>query len=187
MTTPKLLRVEGFIYLALFAACIPLANWLIGNVGTFCVPKGPCLVPVWPGISAPSGVLAIGAALVLRDLVQRRLGVSWAMVAIAAGGVLSALVAPPALVAASVAAFVFSEAADLAVFTPLQRKGLVLAVVASSIVGIIVDSALFLFLAFGSLDLVAGQVIGKSWSVVAALPLIHLLRLRDQRLNVSAA
>ena len=53
-----------------FLACIPLANWMIGHVGTVCVPNGPCLVPVAPGLMAPSGVLTVGAALVLRDVVQ---------------------------------------------------------------------------------------------------------------------
>lgn len=187
VNTSSLQRIEGFAYLALFAACIPLANWLIGNVGTFCAPAGPCVIPVWPGISAPSGVLAIGAALVLRDLVQRRLGVKWALAAIAVGGVLSGLVAAPALIVASVAAFTLSETADLAVFTPLQRRGLVLAVALSSAVGIVVDSMLFLFLAFGSLDFLWGQVIGKAWAVFAALPFINLLRIRDRRLGLTPA
>lgn len=180
-------RTEGFIYLALFALSIPLANWLIGNVGTYCVPGGPCVIPVWPGISAPSGVLAIGAALVLRDLVQRRLGLHWALAAIAAGAALSGLVAPPALILASVVAFTLSEMADLAVFTPLQRRGLVLAVAASGAVGIFVDSVLFLSLAFGSLDFLSGQVIGKTWALLATLPLIHLLRIRDKQLGLMPA
>jgi hypothetical protein len=49
----------------------------------------------------------------LRDLVQRRLGLVWTIAAIAFGAMLSALVAPPALVFASVAAFLLSELADL--------------------------------------------------------------------------
>ncbi len=184
MDTQTKRSAEGFAYLALFAACIPLANWFIGNVGTSCVPDGPCVIPVWPGTSAPSGVLAIGAALVFRDLVQRRLGVKWAMGAILVGALLSGLVAPPALVVASTVAFLLSESADLAVFTPLQRRGLVLAVAASGVVGILVDSMLFLWLAFGSLDFLWGQVIGKAWALVAALPLVHLLRLRDRRIGL---
>ena len=62
---------EGSIFLVLFCLTIPAANWMIGHVGTVCVPNGPCLVPVAPGILAPSGVLMVGAALVLRDLVQQ--------------------------------------------------------------------------------------------------------------------
>ena len=166
----------GWAAFALFLASVPFANWLIGHVGTTCVPQGPCLVPVAPGLLAPSGVLAAGIALVLRDAVQRCLGARWGLVAILAGTLLSALVAPGALVLASGAAFLLSELADFAVYTPLQRRGLLLAVVASSAVGLLVDSVVFLSLAFGNLDYLAGQVVGKAWAVLFALPLVRLLR-----------
>ena len=77
-----------------------------------------------------------------------------------------------ALVIASVTAFTLSELADLAIYTPLQKRGLVLAVVASSVVGLVVDSLLFLWLAFGSLDFLAGQILGKAWMVLIALPFV---------------
>ncbi|MEK9877873.1 MAG: VUT family protein [Betaproteobacteria bacterium] len=182
MMSPK---QEGYLYLIAFGACIPAANWLIGNVGTECVPNGPCLLPVAPGIFAPSGVLMIGLALVLRDLVQRRLGARLAVVAILVGAALSGFVAPPALVVASAAAFLTSEMADLAVYTPLQRRGLVLAVFASSVVGLFVDSVIFLYLAFGSLDFLLGQVIGKAWMVLLALPVIALIRKMDVRRGIA--
>ena len=181
MDETKRRRREGAIFLAAFGLCIPAANWLIGNAGTVCVPQGPCLIPVAPGLMAPSGVLMIGLALVLRDLVQRRLGVGWAAGAILAGAALSALLAPPALVLASALTFLLSEAADLAVYTPLQKRRLVLAVLASGAVGLVVDSVVFLWVAFGSLDYLAGQVVGKAWMVLLALPLIHWLRRRDAR------
>lgn len=180
-------RAEGFLALIGFGLCIPAANWLIGHAGTYCVPNGPCLVPVAPGVMAPSGVLMIGLALVLRDLVQRRLGVGWAAGAVLAGASLSALLAPPALVIASAVAFLMSEFADLAVYTPLQKRGLVLAVAASGVVGLVVDSLVFLYLAFGSLDFLTGQVIGKAWMVLIALPFVHLLRRRDERRGVMPA
>jgi uncharacterized PurR-regulated membrane protein YhhQ (DUF165 family) len=180
-------RLEGFIFLVAFGLCIPAANWLIGNAGTVCLPNGPCLIPVAPGLMAPSGVLMIGLALVLRDLVQRRLGLMWAVAAILAGAALSGLLAPAALVIASAVAFLLSELADLAVYTPLQRHRFMTAVVASSIVGLVVDSAVFLYLAFGSLEYLAGQVVGKAWMVLAALPMIAWLRRRDARLGVSPA
>lgn len=180
-------RAEGILALIAFGLCIPAANWLIGNAGTYCVPNGPCLVPVAPGLMAPSGVLMIGLALVLRDLVQRRLGVGWAAGAVLAGAALSALLAPPALVVASAVAFLLSEFADLAVYTPLHRRGLVLAVAASGAVGLVVDSIVFLWLAFGSLDFLAGQMVGKAWMVVLALPFVHLLRRRDARLGIQPA
>jgi uncharacterized PurR-regulated membrane protein YhhQ (DUF165 family) len=109
-------RREGMVFLVLFALTIPAANWLIGHVGTVCLPNGPCLVPVAPGLLAPSGVTMIGVALVLRDLVQRRLGVGVSVGAILAGAAISALLAPPSLVLASAVAFLLSEAADLAVY-----------------------------------------------------------------------
>jgi uncharacterized PurR-regulated membrane protein YhhQ (DUF165 family) len=176
---------EGFVFLAAFALCIPAANWLIGHAGTVCVPQGPCLIPVAPGLMAPSGVLMIGLALVLRDLVQRRLGLRWALGAIVFGTALSGALAPPALVVASAAAFLFSELVDLSVYTPLQKRGLVLAVAASSAAGLVADSVLFLWLAFGSLDFLAGQVVGKAWMVLAALPVLHWLRKRDERLGLA--
>lgn len=176
-------RTEGFLYLAAFIACIPVANWMIGNVGTTCVPNGPCLISVAPGVMAPSGVLMIGLALVLRDLVQRRLGRSWSLAAIALGAIISGAIAPPSLVIASTAAFFFSEMADFLVYTPLQSRRFITAVVASSVAGLVVDSILFLWLAFGSLEFLWGQLIGKSWMVLASLPFIYWLRLRDARMT----
>ncbi len=178
-------KAEALAYFLAFIACIPAANWMIGNVGTVCVPQGPCLVPVspWgPGgqpLMAPSGVLMIGLALVLRDMVQRRLGRSVAITAIVAGAALSGAVAPPQLIVASTVAFLLSELADFAVYTPLQSRGLVLAVLASSVVGLVVDSVLFLWLAFGSLDYLAGQILGKLWMVLLALPVVHWIRKRE--------
>ena len=179
-------RLEGMAFLLLFIGCIPAANWLILNVGTVCAPNAPCLIPVAPGLMAPSGVLMIGLALVLRDLVQRRLGIGWAVGAILVGAGLSALFAPKALVLASAVAFLLSEFADLAVYTPLQRRRLVLAVAASGLVGLVVDSCVFLYLAFGNLDYLAGQIVGKAWMVVAALPVVAWLRQRDEKIAMAA-
>jgi hypothetical protein len=187
MTNEMRKKFEGAIFLVLFCLTIPAANWMIGHVGTTCVPKGPCLVPVAPGIMAPSGVLMIGAALVLRDLVQRRLGVGFGVGAILVGAAISAGLAPAALVIASATAFLLSELADLAIYTPLARRRLVLAVVASSMVGLVVDSLVFLWLAFGSLDFLLGQIIGKSWMVLLAIPLVAILRRRDERLGLLPA
>jgi hypothetical protein len=183
----KRARFEGTIFLVLFCLTIPAANWMIGHVGTVCAANGPCLVPVAPGIMAPSGVLMVGAALVLRDLVQRRLGVEFGIGAIAAGAAISAGLAPPSLVIASAIAFLLSELADFAVYTPLARRRLVIAVVASSTVGLIIDSIVFLWLAFGSLEFLPGQIIGKLWMVLLAVPFVAYMRRRDERLGLKAA
>ena len=177
-------RNEGYAYLVAFILTIPAANWMIGNVGAVCPENSPCLIPVGFDVMAPSGVIMVGLALVLRDLVQRRLGKLWALGAIVVGALLSALIAPQALVLASGAAFLVSELADFAVYTPLQKKRLVLAVFMSGVVGLVVDSILFLQLAFGSLDFLSGQIIGKTWMIVLALPIIWWIRQRDEKLGV---
>jgi queuosine precursor transporter len=130
-------RVQfGLVAFVSSLACIPAANWLILHVGTVCVPEGPCLVPVGPGIMAPSGVLTVGLALVVRDVVQRCLGLRYGLLAIALGIALSAFVAPPKLMVASGVAFALSELTDCAVYSPLQQRRLLAAVVASSTVGL---------------------------------------------------
>ena len=57
-------RREGFAFFAAFAATVPLANWLIGNVGTFCVPNGPCVIPVGFGYRL---VIPVGAYYTWHD------------------------------------------------------------------------------------------------------------------------
>lgn len=166
--------MKSALIFASFMATIPAANWLIGHVGTVCIPDGPCLIPVGFGLSAPSGVLVVGAALVLRDMIHRRLGWKWAAVAVFLGALLSLLVAPPALALASFAAFALSETMDQAVYAPLWRRRLVLAVLLSGTVGAAVDSAVFLWLAFGSLDHLAGQAVGKVWLVAGAAVFLWL-------------
>lgn len=168
---------------------IPAANWLILNVGTFCIPNGPCVVPVWPShlwsltaIYCPSGSLMIGVGLVLRDVVQRAYGAQWSLIAVAIGTLIAAMLAPPALVMASALSFALSELADFAVYTPLHRRRFLMAVALSSVIGLIVDSILFLAIAFGSLDLLPGILLGKLWMVLLALPLmIYVRRHFDQR------
>lgn len=162
---------------AAFAATVPLANWMIENVGS-CSPHGPCVIPVGFGQYAPSGVLVVGAAIVLRDFVQEAGGVKASLLAIAIGAALSWLFAPAALVTASVISFAIAELCNLAIYTPLRKKGMPVAVAVSGLVGSFVDSALFLLIAFGSMDYVLGQTMGKYWMVAAAAIALVMLRPR---------
>jgi uncharacterized PurR-regulated membrane protein YhhQ (DUF165 family) len=171
----------AWLVLIAFIACVPISNWLITNVGVTCDSQGPCLVPVFPGVWAPSGVLVAGAAFVLRDLVQERLGLVWAVAAILVGGLISAQLSTPSLAVASVASFLVSELLDLAVFTALRRNGFVFAVLASSVVGIAVDSLMFVYIAFGSMDYVVGQIVGKAWALAIFVPLTAHWRQRSHR------
>lgn len=173
----------GIIALVAYASTVPVANWMVGNVGIFCIPNGPCVLPVFPGIYCPSGSLMIGLALVLRDIVQRALGAKWSLGAIIAGTAIAALIAPPALVTASALSFLISELVDFGVYTPLYRKRFITAIVASSIMGLIVDSILFLLIAFGSLDLLPGIILGKLWMVLLALPFMMMVKQHFQRIE----
>ena len=57
----------------------------------------------------------------------------------------------------------------------------------SGLAGLVVDSIVFLWLAFGSLEFLPGQIIGKIWMVLSSLPLVACLRRRDQRLGLTPA
>ena len=169
-----------------YAATIPAANWMINHVGTQAFPGGPHTIPVGFGYQAPSGVLMIGVALAARDVVQRISGTRVALAAIVVGVALSYVVAGPALATASAAAFAIGELADFAVYTPLQRRRLILAVVLSGVVGGIIDSLVFLHIAFGSFTYWQGQVIGKTEVSLAAGLLMLIWRRRAVSLRLSA-
>ena len=160
------LRGPGGLSLLAYVATIFAANWAIASFG---------VVPVGFGLVAPAGVYFAGLAFTLRDLVQESLGRTGAVVAIVVGAALSALVSPQ-FAAASGIAFLVSELLDFAVYTPLRRRNWLGAVAASNAVGLAADSALFLTLAFGSLEFLAGQVIGKAWMTALAVAVLWLLR-----------
>jgi hypothetical protein len=183
----KCKNIEGAIFIFMYCLTVPAAHWTIVHVGTVCLDEGPCLLPAAPVLIAPSGVLLSGAALVLRDLVQWWLGVEFGIGAIVAGASISARLSPPSLVLASASAFLIPEFSDFALYTPLARRQLVLADLASSLVGLVVDSLVFLWLAFGSLDILLGQIVGKLWMVLRAIPFVAYLRRRDERLGLSPA
>jgi queuosine precursor transporter len=171
-------RLLGFAVLLGYVATIFAANWFVAHIGAQTTPDGPHTIPVGFGFRAPSGVLWVGLAFTLRDLVQTWLGRSWVVMAIIAGALLSYLVAP-AFAAASGVAFLVSEGLDFAVYTPLAERGRwLLAVAASNTVGTVVDSLLFLVIAFGSIQFRQGQVIGKLWMTLAALVVLWPLRQR---------
>jgi queuosine precursor transporter len=150
----------GYI-LTIFAA-----NLAISTIG---------IVPVGFGLMAPAGVYFAGLAFTLRDAVQETLGRRWTIAAILIGAVISAGLSAQLALASGVA-FLVSELADFAVYTPLRSRSWIAAVAASNVVGTVIDSALFLWLAFGSLDFLAGQVVGKLWMTALAIALVALYR-----------
>ncbi len=100
------------LFLAGYIATIFAANWAIATFG---------VVPVGFGLEAPAGVYFAGLAFTFRDLVQEKFGRLWTLGAILAGAGLSVLVSPE-FALASGAAFLFSELADFAVYTPLRER-----------------------------------------------------------------
>lgn len=142
-------------------------------------------VPIGFGLMAPAGVFMAGAALALRDLVHETAGPRWALAALAAGAILSYLVADPAVAIASAAAFALSELADLAIYQPLRRRDKALAVAASGAVGLIVDSILFLLIAFGSLQFLPGQVVAKAYMTAAAVVAVRVWQQQQRRTAAS--
>jgi uncharacterized PurR-regulated membrane protein YhhQ (DUF165 family) len=60
-----------------------------------------------------------------------------------------------------------AEMADLAVYAKLRERGKPLAVMASQVVGAFLDSALFVWIAFGSLEFSAGTTLAKLYAGAA--------------------
>jgi queuosine precursor transporter len=151
---------------AAYVATVAAANWAVHRYG---------LVPVGLGLAAPAGVYFVALALVLRDLVQWALGKAVMLAALAAGVGLSYRLADPRIALASAVAFAFSELADFALFTWVAPRW-ARAVLAGGLAGAVVDSALFLSVAFGSLAFLPGQVLGKAYGVALAALLVGLRR-----------
>jgi queuosine precursor transporter len=161
--------ILGAAYLVGYMATIVAANWATSSYG---------MVPVGLGLVAPAGVYFAGLTFTLRDLTHETFGRRLVLLAILLGALMSAVIAP-ALGVASGVAFLVSELADFAVYSPLRDRNWYGAVLASNIVGLIIDSALFLYLAFGSLDYLAGQVVGKAWITLAAVAVLAVVRRRN--------
>jgi len=170
-------KSSTILLIALFASMVPLANFLISNVGTTCVPNGPCLIPVFPGVMAPSGVLAIGLALVLRDMVQLRIGLKPTLALVIIGCCISYLISYRDLAIASASAFIVSEVVDTVFFTLIiKRLGLYFAILVSGVFGAVIDSVVFLQLAFGNIEFIEGQIIGKLLATVVGIVIIWAIK-----------
>lgn len=178
------MRKIGIVAAAFFIATVWAANYAVKEWG---------FVSVGFGLEAPAGVYFAGLAFTLRDAVHRTLGRTVVIGCIGAGAALSYLLEANtsipggvfSLAIASGVAFLVSELLDLAVYEPVRRHGWMPAVIFSNVCGILADSALFLWLAFGSLEFFWGQVIGKAWMTALAVLAIYVLqRTAFRRLQV---
>lgn len=133
-----------------FVAVILAANWLTSTFH---------LVTIL-SLTAPAGTWVAGFAFVFRDWLQEAGGRRWVAGAILAGTVASVAVSPT-LALASGAAFLVSELADWAVYTPLRKRHPLAAAILSNTVGALVDSVIFLSLAGFPLSGLWTQVVVK--------------------------
>lgn len=166
------MKLYGPLALTGYATSITAANLLTTHYG---------LVPVGFGLITTAGTFAAGAALLLRDIVQDTLGRTAVLGGIAAGAAVTAYTSPT-LAVASATAFLAAELADMAIYTPLRKRGWARAVLASNTLGAIVDTLLFLLLAGFPITAAAvgGQLVGKlAWATL--LPVLAVLTIRQVR------
>ena len=159
-----------------FLGCILAANYVTTRYG---------MVPVGFGLIATAGTYFAGLSFVVRDNLQDAAGKRWTLAVIALGAALSFLVADPFIALASAVAFGISELVDLAVYTPLRRRGYTRAAVASNVAGALVDTIAFLTIAgFPLMAALPGQMVGKVAVTLAAV--IVVVAVRSHRRAVTA-
>lgn len=164
---------SGTVAATLFVAAILLANYVTTQYG---------FISVGFGLTATAGTYFAGMTFILRDTIQDGLGkyAVLALILISAG--VSYLDSSAAIATASGVAFLCSETADLLVYTPLRSRGYVRAALASNLVGSIVDTFLFLWVAgFPIAAAWKGQIVGKMTVTVALLVLVLVFRAVQNR------
>jgi uncharacterized PurR-regulated membrane protein YhhQ (DUF165 family) len=160
-----------------YVALVVLANWLAS--------KYLITVP-FTHYLAPAGVLCIGAVLVLRDWLWQLRGF-WSSVALIfiagllslAAGFIFGYGSLVRVALASLIAFVVSEGIfESLVFAPLRKRHLTLGVAASASVGNLIDSLVFLVIAFPAIwtSLYAGNVVGKFEMIAVGVALTAVRR-----------
>lgn len=168
-----------YLTAAAFVGTVYAANWALTTYG---------VIHLFRGLYAPAGVFFAGLGFVLRCALQELAGRLWVVCAILAGAVLSYWLGASAqipgghvtIAVASACAFLFSEFADFSVYTPLRKRTIIGGITLAQIAGATVDSALFLWLAFGSLSLFWGQFVGKTLMVLPAVILVAAYRVKPR-------
>jgi hypothetical protein len=178
------------LFLALVGVVV-LANWLVAT-------RQP--ISVGFGLLAPAGVLVAGFAFTVRDLLDEAGGYRWVLAAIGTGALVSLasglvfgerLPYPGAPSVAQVAvagavAYVASEALDWLVYRGLRGRGVLAAVLISGAFGLALDSLVFLWLAFGSLAFLPGQVVGKAYALAASVVILTAVGVWQRRAQAAA-
>jgi len=141
------------------------------------------IVSIGFGYQAPAGVWCIGGILAIRDWVQDVRGLRWSMLLVAIASIISLIISVYTgwaglrnIAIGSFVAFLFSETADAVIYTPLRQKHRYSGIVLSVMGGAIIDSMIFLWIAFRSFDFLPGQIIGKWEMIPVALILVFFRR-----------
>lgn len=141
-----------------------ITNWVYLNLAIQVSETGERLFMVTSTVGFDPSLPVIGLIFCLRDWVQETLGrrITWGAILVGTG--VSALVSPEVALASGLA-FLVSESVDFVCYTLLMPRQ-ALAILASGILGSMVDSAIFLMVAFGSIDTWYEQTLGKMVIVV---------------------
>ena len=154
------------VVVAAYIGNIVLANWTTTHWN-----------PLEVGaIAVPAGTLWAGLGFTLRDLLHEALGSRGVLGAIAAGAALSWLLASPQIAVASVLAFTTSELIGSLVYGWLRGWSRLGAVTGSNMVGLGIDSVLFVPLAVGGFAFVPGQVLGKTVATVLTVAMLGAVK-----------
>lgn len=160
-------RVVAWSVVLVYLGSIVAANWAIHQFGIVKIPGG---------FYAPAAVYVVGVTLLLRDVVHEAIGRRGTLLVIVVAAGLSALFSPQLALASGVA-FLVSETLDLLVYEQIRERSgsVLLGMATSNAVSIPVDSAVFLLLAFGSMEFFWGQVVGKSIATVIAMAVLAFI------------
>ena len=152
-----------------FVATVYAANWAITEFG---------YPSIGFGLTAPAGVYFAGIAFTLRDLLHVKGNRFWIISAIIVGALLSGILESDAqrIALGSGLAFLLSETADWLVYSPISKKNWLIGVLGSIRVGLVLDSVIFLSVAFGSLEYIEGQIVGKAYMTLAAILVLAIAR-----------
>lgn len=156
-------KVRAVGIAGVYIGCVIGANWLTVHYG---------LVPIGFGLSVTAGTFAAGATLLARNVAQDLMRRLFVVALMLIGCVLSWWLAAPFIAVASGVSFALSESADMAVFTPLRKRGWARAAIAAAAVSSVVDTLAFLHLAHFPVtpSSALGQVLVKlGISAIAAL------------------
>lgn len=166
----------------LFIMGAAASNWSIDHVGRNNGPFAPHTLPIGWGLQAPSGVALVGLMITVRDALHEHVGLKGTVFVITVGSVLSAAVAPAPIAVASGVTLLVAETTDAVVYQRLRQHGLIAAGIASNVASAVLDSAVFLTIAYGiavAKDRTWALSLGKfEASLIALVLIVALSKLR---------